>query len=120
MAGAMTALGGIAQQDMFMKLFLAQIQNQDPEEPMTNSEMVSQLAQLTTVDIMNKLNSSFADVLKLQTLLSGTSLVGRQVEYNQNGVLTQGKVESVDTTNGAVQLVVNGQTVTMDQVSRIF
>jgi len=104
-----------------MKMFLAELQNQDPDEPMSNSDMVSQLAQLTTVDVMNQMNVSFQDILKLQTLMSGTSLIGRQVEYTPTGgTLTQGQVDSIDTSGGNIQLLVGGQDVTLDQVSKIF
>lgn len=121
MSSVASALGAVSsQQDMFMKLFLAQIRHQDPEEPMTNAEMVSQLAQLTALDIMNKLNGSFKDILKFQTLLSGTTLIGREVLYTRGGAVVQGKVESLDTTGGSIELVVDGQDVTLDQVTRIF
>jgi hypothetical protein len=69
---------------------------------------------------MNKLNVSFSDILKLQTLLSGTTLVGREVEYTKDGTVAYGKVESLDTTGGNMQLVVDGQDVTLDQVTRVF
>ena len=37
------------QQDRFMKLLVAQLQNQDPMNPMESAEMTSQMAQINTV-----------------------------------------------------------------------
>ena len=116
---AAAALGAGAQQDMFMKLFLAQLQNQDPEEPMSNAEMVTQLAQLTTLDVMNKLNLSFKDVLKVQTLLSGTALIGREVEYTEDDTVHSGKVESVAVSSDAVKLTVDGEEVDLGSITRV-
>ncbi|MHC4789753.1 MAG: flagellar hook capping FlgD N-terminal domain-containing protein, partial [Planctomycetota bacterium] len=45
------------QQDLFLKLLIAQLQNQDPSDPMSNTDMVTQMAQLAAVDGMNKLNA---------------------------------------------------------------
>ncbi|MDR1648277.1 MAG: flagellar hook assembly protein FlgD [Zoogloeaceae bacterium] len=50
--------------DQFMKLFMAQLQNQDPLNPLENTEMTSQLAQLNMVSGLETLNQS------MQTLLS--------------------------------------------------
>lgn len=65
------ALG--ATQDRFLKLLIAQMQNQDPLNPMDNSQVTSQMAQLSTVTGINKLNdlvsglsSSFSAAQSLQ------------------------------------------------------
>ncbi len=50
--------------DRFLKLLVTQLQNQDPLNPMDNAQVTSQLAQISTVDGVNKLNTT------LQTLLS--------------------------------------------------
>ena len=71
-----------AQQDTFLKLLVTQMQNQDPLNPMDNSQMTSQIAQLNTVQGINKLN---ATVTALQTQLQAsqnlqsTSFIGRTV-----------------------------------------
>ena len=52
-------------QDRFLTLLMAQIRSQDPLNPMENAEFTSQLAQMNTVNGIEKLNST------LSTLLSG-------------------------------------------------
>jgi flagellar basal-body rod modification protein FlgD len=51
-------------QNQFLTLLTTQLQNQDPTNPMDNSQMTSQLAQISTVQGITQLNAS------LQTLLS--------------------------------------------------
>ena len=45
-------------QDRFLKLLVTQLRNQDPLNPMDNAEMTSQLAQMSTVTGIEKLNST--------------------------------------------------------------
>jgi flagellar basal-body rod modification protein FlgD len=68
--------------DRFLKLLVTQMQNQDPLNPLDNAQITSQMAQISTVngieklnDTVNGLNSQFAQMQALQ----GASLVGRQV-----------------------------------------
>lgn len=41
--------------DTFLKMIVTQMQNQDPTKPMENAELTSQLAQIATLESMNKL-----------------------------------------------------------------
>lgn len=50
-------------QDRFMKLLVTQMQNQDPLNPMDNAQVTSQLAQLSTVTGIDKLNSTLESLM---------------------------------------------------------
>ena len=50
-------------QSRFMKLLVAQMQNQDPLNPMDNAQMTSQIAQLQTVSGINQLNTTVQSLL---------------------------------------------------------
>lgn len=54
-------------QNRFLKLLTAQLRNQDPLNPLDNAQMTSQLAQISTVDGIERLNTT------LQTLLTDSS-----------------------------------------------
>jgi flagellar basal-body rod modification protein FlgD len=78
-SAGVAAAGGA---DRFLKLLVAQMQNQDPLNPMDNAQVTSQMAQINTVTGIEKLNttvqglsSQFAQLQALQ----GASLVGRDV-----------------------------------------
>jgi len=68
--------------DRFLKLLVTQLKNQDPMNPMENAELTMQLAQMSTVEGVNKLNDSL-DALNAQyrasQVIQGASLVGHQV-----------------------------------------
>jgi flagellar basal-body rod modification protein FlgD len=46
--------------DRFLKLLTTQLKNQDPMNPLENAELTSQLAQMSTVEGITKLNDSTA------------------------------------------------------------
>ena len=102
-----TAVTSAFDQDLFMKLLVTELQNQDPDNPVSNAEMTSQISSMAMVQGMNTLNTSFSEVLKLQRLLSSADLVGRQIEYDNNGQTVQGLVQSVDTSGDTVNLMVD-------------
>jgi flagellar basal-body rod modification protein FlgD len=57
----------LSPQDRFLTLLVTQLRNQDPLNPMDNAQMTSQLAQISTVDGIEKLNTT------LQSLVSGAN-----------------------------------------------
>nr|WP_315245448.1 flagellar hook capping FlgD N-terminal domain-containing protein [uncultured Albidiferax sp.] len=71
-----------ASQDRFLKLLVAQLNNQDPMNPMDNAQMTSQLAQINTVSGIQTLNDTMtsmaAQIAALQSL-QGSSTIGREV-----------------------------------------
>nr|HEX4316673.1 flagellar hook assembly protein FlgD [Kofleriaceae bacterium] len=74
-----------ASTDSFLKLFMAQLQAQDPLDPQSGADMVGQLAQLSTVEQGAQTNQSLASLVAGQqsTSNSGLSnLVGRTVDAN--------------------------------------
>lgn len=68
--------------DRFMKLLTTQLRNQDPTNPLDNAQMTSQLAQMSTVEGINKLNDSIGSLLagyKSSQTMQAASMIGRQV-----------------------------------------
>ena len=68
--------------DRFLKLLVAQMQNQDPLNPLDNAQVTSQMAQINTVNGIEKLNTTVQGLsgqfVQMQAL-QGASLVGRNV-----------------------------------------
>lgn len=77
-------------QDRFLKLLVTQIRNQDPLNPMDNAQVTTQLAQISTVSGIDKLNSTVAglssSLLAAQSVQAG-SLVGHGVLAPGNALL---------------------------------
>lgn len=82
-----------AAQDRFLRLFIAQLNNQDPLNPLDNAQMTTQMAQINTVTGIQQVNQtlkSLADQFSLGQALQGASLVGRQVVAQGNALAVQG------------------------------
>src|SRR3954454_21856779 len=81
-ATATSAADAAGSQDLFLKLLVTQLQNQDPLSPMDNAELTSQIAQINTVSGINTLNTTVqglsSQFLQMQSL-QGASLVGKNV-----------------------------------------
>ncbi len=81
-AGSSSNANQAGSADRFLKLLVAQMQNQDPLNPMDNAQMTSQMAQINTVNGIETLNTTVqslnAQFVQMQTL-QGAALVGRDV-----------------------------------------
>jgi flagellar basal-body rod modification protein FlgD len=63
----------------FLKLMIAEMQNQDPLSPMDNSQMIAQINQLREISATDKLTDTLDAVLLGQNLTTASSLIGKQV-----------------------------------------
>ncbi len=96
----------------FLRLMTTQLQHQDPLKPMDNSQMVAQMAQLSTVQGINDLNGTvkgFQESMSSDQILRGAALVGHEV-------LVPSTKLSLETEGGATGTVAapSGGTVTID------
>ncbi|HTY02165.1 MAG TPA: flagellar hook assembly protein FlgD [Rhodocyclaceae bacterium] len=69
-------------QNRFLTLLTAQLKNQDPLNPMDNAQMTSQLAQISTVDGLERLNTTLQALLDSSSgsqTLQAASMVGHTV-----------------------------------------
>lgn len=87
-------------QDEFLKLMIAELNNQNPLDPQDNGEFIAQLAQFSTVEGLDKLNTTtegMSDGMRSSQALQASSLVGQSVivEGNELGLLmNQGIISS--------------------------
>ena len=86
-------------EDQFLQLLVAQLRNQDPLNPIENSEFVSELAQLQALDQQEQLTQTNAELLLQSSLATGASLIGKEVSgfaaVGGQRVATTGVVQSV-------------------------
>jgi len=78
-----------ATQDRFLKLLVTQMKNQDPLNPMDNAQVTSQMAQLSTVSGIDKMNTTLqalnASMTANQTV-QATGMIGHGVLVAGDGV----------------------------------
>ncbi len=81
-ASAASATSAKEASERFLKLLVTQLQNQDPMNPVDNAQMTSQMAQISTVSGIEKLNSTVEGLthqfVQMQAM-QGASLVGKDV-----------------------------------------
>lgn len=80
-------------QDRFMTLLVTQMKNQDPLNPMDNAQVTSQMAQLSTVTGIDKLNDTMAALIssvQVGQSYQATSMIGHNVLVSGNTVSTEG------------------------------
>ncbi len=93
---ATTSSNSTLDKDAFMKMFLAQLQNQDPLNPMDATQMASQLAQFSMVEQLTNLNTTATNLLTKQTGATNAqllNLLGREAVVKGNTVyIADGKI----------------------------
>ena len=96
--------------DQFLKLFVAQLQHQDPMNPMQDSEFMGQMASFSTLEQVTNLataNEKIAASLDLSN--TAVSLIGRTVTWTDSADVSHtGIVEKVTTAGGVPSLTVSG------------
>ena len=93
-AAAATQSTAAAAQDTFMKLLVTQMKNQDPLNPLDNAQVTSQLAQLSTVTGIEKMNTTLQSLIgsyQSSQTLQAAGMIG-------HGVLAAGS--SLNLSNG--------------------
>ena len=103
------------QTDRFMKLLVAQLNNQDPMNPMDNAQMTSQIAQINTVSGIQQVNDtlkSMAEQFTAMQVLQGSNMVGHDVLVKDNTLTV-----SNGSAGAAVDLTAAADSVKVDVLS---
>ena len=94
----------------FMQLLLAQLRHQNPLEPMGDSEMLSQFAQLNALDELKAIAGSLESIGDRSQLGDAIALVGRQVEVRTpKGEIHKGAVEGAAQQGEEVLITIDGR-----------
>lgn len=121
-AGAATtasATGSATQpdKDMFLKLMVTQLKNQDPMNPQDSAEFLAQTAQFTSLEKLERVAAQTEKAYAAQMAFGASSLVGRTVTYTgADGTEVTGTVGSVRFGPAGPVLGVDDAEVAMDQV----
>lgn len=85
--------------DQFLQLMIAELQNQDPLNPMDNSELIQQVNQIRQIGSTNQLVDTLQDVQIGQQLATASAMIGKRIEAltddgkNLSGVVDRVTVE---------------------------
>ncbi|MDH2068651.1 flagellar hook assembly protein FlgD [Pantoea sp. GD03673] len=106
-------------QNQFLTMLVTQLKNQDPTNPMDNSQLTTQLAQINTLSGIEKLNTTLGSIsgqISTSQSLQSSTLIGHGVMVNGgqilvgNGTTTPFGVELASASTGATATIkdVNG------------
>lgn len=94
-------------QEGFIKLFLSQLQFQDPLEPVDNREFLAQLAQFSNLEQSRQLSLNSESLLTMTSASQALTLLNRAVDVLQAGGFSMaGTVKAVQFTNSGPELTV--------------
>jgi flagellar basal-body rod modification protein FlgD len=108
----------------FLKLLMAQLQNQDPLKPMDDTQMIAQMAQFSALEATQQLQQTIQQSNNVQTIFQAGALIGKYIQANESdGTSTTGAVTGVDftSTNGVVSptLQVDGKDVDYSNIVKV-
>lgn len=108
--------------DQFLSILVAQLRNQDPMQPMNDTEFIAQMAQFTSVEQLMNMATELS--LIRQNIGTASSLIGKTVtwnEYDDAGKIVQksGVVDSIISQDGLLYVEVNGERIGVDYIGQI-
>lgn len=105
--------GSNLSKDTFLQLLVTQLENQDPLNPMDDKDFIAQMAQFSSLEQMQNINTNMSAV-KAYSLLGKT--VTGTINENGNIETINGKVDSIYVDNGNYYLKVNDLSVPIDSI----
>ena len=124
--------------DQFLQLLVTQLRHQDPLEPTKQEDFLSQLAQFSQLEGIEKLNDNLdtfltrqldsqtsesdlpPNVRKFQNLTNAASLIGKNVDFadGESGTRT-GVVDSVTVDGEQISLKVGDRTIYIEEITGV-
>ncbi len=105
--------------DMFFKILITQLQNQDPMNPMEDRDFIAQLATFSTLEKMTELNSTMQ--MALANDMVGKSVVAVTKNKNGDEVTVAGKIDSSFMKNGQIHFMMGTDYIfTSDKIQQVF
>lgn len=86
--------------DMFMKILIAQLSNQDPTAPMEDKEFIAQMAQFSSLEQMQSIGKGMETMILNQhagALMTYSNLIGKDVSYTPS-LNAEGETSSTEET----------------------
>ena len=109
-----------------LKLLISEMQNQDPLDPMDNSEMVQQIGQIRGIGATDQLTKTLSALSSSQELVTASSLIGKSVQgladdsSPVDGIVDRITVETSDKNDSrTVKVHVGGKTMDIKNIREI-
>jgi flagellar basal-body rod modification protein FlgD len=104
----------------FLNLLITEVKNQNPLEPMKNSELLSQMSAIKSLEANTKMADQFTKLGLQVQLGSSAQMIGQQVlGKTAQGDEVKGVVQGVTVTGQTVNLVVDGEELPLENIEEI-
>ncbi len=111
-----SSVSGLSQND-FLQLLVAQMQNQDPSNPVSSDQFLQEMASFTEVVDLSQLQTLTQSLLSNEVATQGLELLGKQVTaQTSSGQQISGTVSELSMVGGQPMLTVNGTQLPVSQV----
>ena len=118
--GAEKTLG----QEDFLTILITQLSNQDPTQPMKDTEFIAQMAQFSSVQQLSEISQQITSLQ--QSLGMSSTMIGKEVTWTQiatgtddaSGVMS-GIVDSIIIRSGVQYAVVGEYEIKLDDITKI-
>jgi flagellar basal-body rod modification protein FlgD len=117
-----TAISAATGRDDFLRLLVTQLQHQDPLQPVEQENFIAQLAQFSTLQGIESLNASFADMLQLQQMTQGAQIIGKHAIYlsvDGASAYEEGTVTGITSRSGIMHLIINDELVALHRIQSL-
>ncbi len=106
-AAAPASGGSEVSREEFLNLLVAELTNQNPLEPMDNSQFLTQLTQLESLQSTNALSESIQTMLRSQQVSTAGSMLGQTISgFTDDNFRVHGSVTSVTLAGNEVRVVI--------------
>ena len=104
--------------DDFIKLLVAQLENQDMNNTTDTSELVAQMAQYSMVEAINSMSEQSKVASSFNLIGKGATVA--TTDANGNKTYAYGVVDGVTINSGEVDVVISGKSYSMDDVTEVY
>ena len=107
-------------QNEFLKLLVTQMRNQDPMQPVSDTEFIAQMAQFSSLEQTKTMSADITKLRQGNDFLQATNLLGKEVRLHLGDMeFTKGIVTDLNVKDGEARIIVGEKTYTLDQVTSV-
>ncbi len=104
----------------FIRMMVAELENQDPMNPMSNTEMLAQISQMRSITSNEKLSATVEALAMGQSLATASSMIGKTITgVDTLGQTVTGVVDKVVIEDGSAKLYVGSSVIRTQNVTAI-
>jgi len=107
--------------DSFLRLLIAELQNQDPMSPMENSEILQQVSQIREIQSNQQMIQTLESLTLGENMSTATSLLGQNIiGLTDQSEFVNGRVDRITVEDGVPKLHIGEHTIGLNNISEIF